>query len=147
MGVGAPDNDTAVRLGSNRAAVPEDGVLTQIARNQDDHTKNIGYVMRSDGVWSLSPAYDMTYSNNPESLWTSRHQMTLNGKQADIGLDDRIFVAEAADVRKARRVVAEVAEAVGQWDRFASESEVPHQFGTEIRMELRPDINTGAVGT
>lgn len=46
-------------------------VFNAIARNQDDHTKSIGYLMRSNGVWALSPAYDVTYANSPESQWTS----------------------------------------------------------------------------
>ncbi len=116
-------------------------VFNVIARNQDDHTKNIGYLMRSDGVWGLSPAYDVTYANNPRSRWTSQHQMTMNGKQTNIDLDDLTAVAEATGVRKARGIVSDVAEAVGQWDRFASEAEVSNLFRDEIRKELRADVD------
>ncbi|MBY0270848.1 MAG: HipA domain-containing protein [Burkholderiales bacterium] len=49
------------------------------ARNQDDHVKNIAFLMDPQGRWSLAPAFDMTYSYNPAGLWTATHQMTMNG--------------------------------------------------------------------
>jgi serine/threonine-protein kinase HipA len=36
-----------------------------VARNQDDHVKNIAFLMDKDGHWSLAPAFDVTYSYNP----------------------------------------------------------------------------------
>ena len=39
-----------------------------IGRNQDDHVKNIAFLMDKSGNWSLSPAFDMTYSHNPLCL-------------------------------------------------------------------------------
>ena len=59
-------------------------VFNVVARNQDDHTKNIAFLMDADGQWSLSPAFDLTYAYNPDGAWTSRHQMTLNGKRDGI---------------------------------------------------------------
>lgn len=55
-------------------------VFNVIVRNQDDHTKNISFLMGEDGVWRLSPAYDMGYSYNPNGGWTATHQMSINGK-------------------------------------------------------------------
>jgi serine/threonine-protein kinase HipA len=40
-----------------------------MARNQDDHTKNISFLMNSDGKWSLSPDYDVTFAFNPSNFW------------------------------------------------------------------------------
>ncbi len=56
-------------------------VFNVIARNQDDHAKNIAFLMGQDGKWHLSPAFDVTYSHNPAGRWTSQHQMTINGKR------------------------------------------------------------------
>lgn len=50
-------------------------------RNQDDHVKNIEFLMDKSGNWRLSPAFDMTYSYNPVGDWTSTHQMSMNGKR------------------------------------------------------------------
>ena len=52
-----------------------------MARNQDDHTKNIAFLMDKQGHWSLAPAFDVTYSFNPNGAWTNQHQMTLGGRR------------------------------------------------------------------
>ena len=59
-------------------------VFNILARNQDDHVKNIAFLMDKKGIWSLAPAFDMTYSYNPSGAWTSAHQMTMNGKSDGI---------------------------------------------------------------
>jgi serine/threonine-protein kinase HipA len=33
-------------------------VFNVIARNVDDHSKNVSFRMNREGVWQLSPAYD-----------------------------------------------------------------------------------------
>jgi serine/threonine-protein kinase HipA len=63
-------------------------VFNLVGRNQDDHTKNFGFLMNRDGQWSLSPAFDMTYSYDPTGKWTNTHQIKLNGKQDDFTKDD-----------------------------------------------------------
>jgi len=40
-----------------------------IARNQDDHVKNIAFLMDKAGQWSLAPAFDVMYSYNPTGEW------------------------------------------------------------------------------
>jgi serine/threonine-protein kinase HipA len=37
-------------------------VFNIVSRNQDDHVKNIAFLMDKSGTWKLSPAFDMTYS-------------------------------------------------------------------------------------
>ncbi len=65
-------------------------------RNQDDHVKNIAFLMDKSGTWSLSPAFDMTYSYNPGRDWTSTHQMTINGKRDNFTIDDFKTCAKTA---------------------------------------------------
>jgi len=36
-------------------------VFNVLARNVDDHSKNFSFCMTHEGVWRLSPAYDLTY--------------------------------------------------------------------------------------
>jgi serine/threonine-protein kinase HipA len=79
------------RLGLPMSAIEEQFrrmVFNIVARNHDDHVKNIAFLMDKSGRWSLSPAFDMTYSFNPAGAWTASHQMTMNGKQDDFTLDD-----------------------------------------------------------
>jgi serine/threonine-protein kinase HipA len=35
------------------------------AHNRDDHAKNFSFLMNAEGVWSVSPAYDLTFSYGP----------------------------------------------------------------------------------
>lgn len=56
-------------------------VFNIVGRNQDDHTKNFGFLMNKKGVWKLSPAFDMTYAYDPTGKWTKVHQIKLNRKQ------------------------------------------------------------------
>jgi serine/threonine-protein kinase HipA len=55
-----------------------------IARNHDDHTKNISFLMDPQGEWHLSPAYDVTFAYNPGNIWLKQHQMSINGKRLGI---------------------------------------------------------------
>ncbi len=95
-----------------------------VARNQDDHVKNIALLMDRQGAWSLSPAFDVTYSYNPDGAWTARHQMTLNGKREDFVLDDFRACAKAAMLKRGREKVLldEVRDAVRRWPEFAQQA-------------------------
>lgn len=64
-----------------------------VVRNQDDHTKNISFLMDRHGKWYLSPAYDIGYAYNPEGVWTSTHQMSVNGKYDNITRLDLLEMA------------------------------------------------------
>jgi serine/threonine-protein kinase HipA len=92
-----------------------------VARNQDDHVKNIAFLMDKSGVWSLSPAFDVTYAYNPAGLWTARHQMTINGKSDDFTLADFKACAQVAGLKRGRHeeMLDEVTAAVESWPRYA----------------------------
>jgi len=106
-----------------------------IARNQDDHVKNIAFLMDKSGQWSLSPAFDLTYSYNPAGRWTSRHQMTLNGKRDDFELADLEAVARAASLKRGRaeEIVEEVQEAVSHWEEIAERTGISGAVARSIR--------------
>ncbi len=97
-----------------------------VARNQDDHVKNIAFLMNQQGEWSLAPAFDITYSYNPSGDWTARHQMTLNGKADDFTLSDIRACAKHAGLKRGRDkiMLEEVCEAVSRWPAFAKEAGV-----------------------
>ncbi len=113
-----------------------------IGRNQDDHVKNIAFLMDKSGNWSLSPAFDMTYSYNPQGDWTSRHQMSLNGKRDDFTLEDFKACAKNASMKRGRaeEIVRRVQEAVLQWQHFADKSGVPPEVADGIAKAHRTGI-------
>lgn len=113
-----------------------------IGRNQDDHVKNIAFLMDKSGNWSLSPAFDMTYSYNPQGDWTSQHQMSLNGKRDDFTIEDFKACAKNASMKRGRaeEIVQQVQEAVLQWKRFAGKSGVPPEVADGIAKTHRTAI-------
>jgi len=112
-------------------------VFNVMARNQDDHTKNIAFLMNQDGEWSLSPAFDMTYSHNPAGKWTDRHQMTVNGKRDQFTKEDLLSVAASSDLKGAEKVIQEVLDATTQWPEFARQAGVDNKRIENITKQHR----------
>lgn len=112
-----------------------------IARNQDDHVKNIAFLMDRAGQWSLSPAFDLCYSYNPAGAWTSQHQMTLNGKRDHFSLTDFRACATAVSMKRGRAeaIIDEVRAASLRWREFASQARVPHEQAEAIAATFRAD--------
>jgi serine/threonine-protein kinase HipA len=130
------------RLGLPMAAIEEQFrrmVFNIVARNQDDHVKNIAFLMDRTGKWSLSPAFDMTYSYRPNGQWTARHQMTLNGKRDGFTLDDFKACAQSASMKRGRAetIVAEVQGVVARWLDYADEAQVNPAQRDKIQAALR----------
>ena len=109
-----------------------------LAWNCDDHVKNISYLMDRNGEWFLAPAYDECYAYNPQGDWTSRHQMSVNGRRIGITDEDILACARFANMRerKARAVLDEVKDAVRAWPRFAAEAEVRDEFVDAISRRI-----------
>jgi serine/threonine-protein kinase HipA len=114
-------------------------VFNIVARNQDDHVKNIAFLMDKSGAWSLAPAFDMTYSFNPTGAWTASHQMTLNGKREDFSMDDFNACARAASMKRGRAaaIVGEVQDVVSRWKDYAEAAGVPDAWLDKIQGALR----------
>lgn len=114
-------------------------VFNIVARNQDDHVKNIAFLMDRRGSWSLAPAYDVTYSYNPSGKWTARHQMTLNGKQDGFTMEDFWAFAEVASMKRGRAeaILDEVRKTVSRWRDFADEAGVDSDQRDAIQRALR----------
>ncbi|MFT3722894.1 MAG: HipA domain-containing protein [Hyphomonadaceae bacterium] len=110
-----------------------------IARNQDDHVKNIAFLMDKAGRWRLSPAFDMTWSYNPAGEWTARHQMSINGKRDQFELEDFLSCGRSANMtpHKVRSIIEEVTAAVQDWPRFAEEAGVGAGWRKAINGTLR----------
>lgn len=119
-------------------------VFNVIARNQDDHVKNIAFLMDRRGSWSLSPAFDVMYAFNPSGTWTASHQLSLAGKRDGFTFDDFKAVAKTASMKRGRAatITTEVADAVTRWREFATNAGVPPaQIGMIAkahRTDLRP---------
>ena len=113
-----------------------------IARNQDDHVKNIAFLMDQEGRWSLAPAFDMTYSYNPSGLWTAQHQMTVNGKRDGFTMEDFRTCARTAMMKRGRaeKIVEEVRAAVAGWPSYAGKAKVAPEWKDQIKGNLRLNL-------
>lgn len=109
-----------------------------LMRNQDDHVKNISFLMDKSGAWSLSPAYDITYANDRESMWLKSHQMSMNGKREGFDADD--FYAGGRHMnltkRKVEKILTEVKEAVGAWESCAESAFLDEKEMSFIRRQF-----------
>lgn len=115
-------------------------VFNIIARNQDDHTKNMTFIMGPDGKWRLSPAYDLTYAHNPHGQWTNQHQMSLGGKRDGFTRDDLIAAGESISLPKPGQTIDEVLDAVHRWREFADVAGVDIKITDRIASSHRLDI-------
>ncbi|MBQ3519331.1 MAG: type II toxin-antitoxin system HipA family toxin [Clostridia bacterium] len=99
-------------------------VFNEYAKNYDDHTKNISFLMDKKGTWSLAPAYDMTFSFRKDSIWVSAHQMLINGKSDNITEDDMLKVAGKVGIKKsdAVKLMEKVKKSVAKWEAFAAKA-------------------------
>ena len=117
-------------------------VFNIVARNQDDHVKNIAFLMDRSGKWSLSPAYDVVYAYNPAGLWTRDHQMSIVGKRNNFEVEDLLAFAKSSGLKNAlaRRIIAEIVSVVRQWPKFANEAGVDkntiQRIGQTHRIQL-----------
>jgi serine/threonine-protein kinase HipA len=124
-------------------------IFNVVARNQDDHVKNIAFLMDRSGAWSLSPAFDVTYAYNPTGLWTNRHQMTINGKADDFTREDFKTVAQVAGLKRGRHeaILTEVMDKVMEWPRYAKRAGVPASQRDKITRTLRLKFDRSGILT
>lgn len=110
-------------------------VFNVVARNQDDHVKNIAFLMNKRGEWSLAPAFDVAYSYNPSGSWTATHQMILNGKQDGFTREDFERCAKVALMKRGRAaaIMEEVVEAVKRWPEFAAKAKISDELREKIQ--------------
>lgn len=115
-----------------------------VARNQDDHVKNLAFLMDKEGQWSLSPAYDVCYSYDPRGKWTVQHQMSMNGKRDGFTLEDFRACGKTALLKRGRAetLLRDVTAAVKRWPEFAHKAGVPDAWRDQIAAQLRLHIPT-----
>lgn len=111
-------------------------VFNIVIRNNDDHTKNISFLMDEDGKWRLSPAYDIGYAFNPNGKWTSHHQMSINGKFDEITKIDLLECAYKNNIKNAQQIIGEVCDAASKWDKIAQECGIPRTIINNIMPNL-----------
>jgi len=107
-----------------------------MASNNDDHTKNVSFLLRKGAAWELAPAYDLTHAFDPTNSWTYQHLMSVNGKFANITREDLLTLGVRFNVPGARSILDQVREAVAGWSRHAATVELPADESERVRRDL-----------
>ena len=135
--------DVAQRIGLEKPALKKlfrRMTFNVMARNQDDHTKNIAFLMNQRGEWRLAPAFDIIYCYNPNGAWTRRHQMSVNGKHDHFEKSDFYAVAKRFGLLRKNEVdqiMEETAAALTRWPEFAAEADIPEITTQRIASHFR----------
>lgn len=117
-------------------------VFNIVGRNQDDHVKNISFLLDSmTGEWRLAPAYDLTFAAG--AGYTIRHQMTLGGKSDDFTRELLMEVGNKFDIRHAGVIIDQVVEAFAGWGALAAQYGVPLEQITEVSKKHRLQLRAG----
>ena len=111
-------------------------VFNVMSRNQDDHTKNISFLMFPDGKWKLSPAYDVTYAYNPDNFWLKAHQMSVNGKRENIFLEDLLAVDKNINLKKPKPIIELCNEVLSNWKNYAEKSGIENAQREQIGKQI-----------
>ncbi len=99
-------------------------VFNVLARNYDDHTKNISFLMDEKGNWKLAPAYDITFCYSPDNEWMCKHQMAINKKYEGVTKYDLVNIGISQGINECEIIINEVSVAVSDWEKYALESNV-----------------------
>jgi len=113
-----------------------------VGRNQDDHVKNIAFLMEPNGEWRLSPAFDVSYARNSTTGWTNQHQMSVNAKRSDFERDDLIALAQTANIKRslANQMIDRVIHTFRKWPEYAGQSKVAAGRAGLIASHHRTDL-------
>lgn len=113
-------------------------VFNVMAANCDDHSKNFAFLLPcASRQWRLAPAYDITHAYNPRGEWTYQHLLSVNGKFAEISRDDMLRVADRFAIGPAQKIVAQVADAIGNWAQFARQAGLSKSSAQAIAADFK----------
>lgn len=115
-------------------------IFNIVGRNQDDHAKNFAFMMNKNGIWNLSPAFDITYSNG--TGYTKNHQLSLNGKTNNFTLNDILQLAKKHSIKEniAKEYLEQIVEVFSKFKKKAKEIDVREQTLSRIYDELRLNL-------
>lgn len=90
------------------------------AYNRDDHAKNFSFQMDPSGEWSLTPAYDLIFTDND----LAGNWMSVQGKRNKLLRDDFLKLGDLMGIRSSQvdAMIEQIETALRQWPKFAKGS-------------------------
>jgi serine/threonine-protein kinase HipA len=109
-------------------------VFNIVSHNRDDHAKNFGFLMNEQGQWSLSPAYDLTFSPGPGG----EHSMTLLGEGRRPARAHCLQLADQCGIKRdvALTIINQVNEVVQQWPQYAQQAGCSRKITQQVKQSL-----------
>lgn len=94
-------------------------VFNVLTHNRDDHAKNFSFLMAEDGQWTLSPAYDLTFSSGPGG----EQSTTVMGEGRAPGVEHLLKLAKEANIKKPRAedIIQSVQSSLTGWPTLAKQ--------------------------
>ena len=112
-------------------------VFNVMGGNVDDHVKNFSFMMEPDGVWHITPAYDVTFTTNLDgTVLENAHSMSIQGKFEDITEEDLKLFARQNGIKNAGRIIDEVCTAISHFYTYASECQIDDYWKDRIESFL-----------
>lgn len=113
-----------------------------VGKNQDDHTKNFGFTMSRQGVWALSPAFDLTYAYDPLGRWTKTHQISLNGKVDDFVRADLLAFGRLCNLsdRESGAILDTILDVFATFSTRAQAHALPTALERTVSSQLRTNL-------
>jgi serine/threonine-protein kinase HipA len=107
-----------------------------VTHNRDDHAKNSAFMMNDTGEWSLSPAYDLTYSNGPGG----EHMMTVAGEGSAPVRSHLMRLATQSGIlaTDATGIIDQVNEAARTWLSAADQAGCTQKTARQIARAIHP---------
>jgi len=133
-------NAKQLKLGQNEITqIFKRATFNIVGRNQDDHTKNFGFLMNKNGEWSLSPSFDMTYSYDPSGKWTKVHQIKLNGKQDNFTKKDIITFGKYCNLseKQSLEILNSIVNEFSEFDTLADKFNVDSKLKKTVLNAIR----------
>ena len=100
-------------------------VFNILSNNTDDHNKNFSFIMGKNGLWRLSPAYDITYILNAGGFLPNEdHCLYIRAKLRNITRDDVIQFARDNGIRRPDAIIDDVVDSLKQFHDLAAKNGV-----------------------
>ena len=112
-------------------------VFNILTGNVDDHSKNFSFMMREDGVWHITPAYDLTFTVDLDApAYVSKHSLTIGGKNDEIMTADLLAYAKINGIKSAGSIPSEVKVAISHFPDYTQNAGIQEQWTERINSYL-----------
>ena len=108
-------------------------VFNVLSHMRDDHSKNFAFLMDAEGVWSLAPAYDLTFSSSSQGY----HSTACAKNYVNPGRKELLELANVFSINKAKGIIDEIKGIVDSWRNFAELSDVSETSIKSIEASLK----------